>query len=81
MHTAIKLALLGKGISHSKSPEIYRRLISGSVQYDLLDVANEADIPGWQYNLTLEATLRPARGSGSGPLESGQLSALWPAGL
>lgn len=40
-----KLALVGKGISHSKSPEIYRRLISLTIHYDLLDYSNPGDVP------------------------------------
>lgn len=40
-----KLALLGKNIQHSKSPEIYKDLISPDIQYDLLDYKNESDIP------------------------------------
>lgn len=39
-----RYALLGKNISHSKSPEIYKRLLQ-SIEYDLLDISNEADIP------------------------------------
>ena len=40
-----KFALVGKNISHSRSPEMYRKLISNAVQYDLLDYQNEEDIP------------------------------------
>lgn len=40
-----KLALVGKDISHSRSPEIYRKLISISIKYDLLDYQNEFEIP------------------------------------
>jgi shikimate dehydrogenase len=40
-----KLALIGKGIQHSKSPELYRELISPSIQYDLLDLLDENEIP------------------------------------
>jgi shikimate dehydrogenase len=40
-----KLALLGKNIQHSKSPEIYKDLISPAIQYDLLDYKNVRDIP------------------------------------
>lgn len=42
-----KLALLGHNISHSKSPEIYRRLIGPQVEYDLLDIAERSLIPSW----------------------------------
>lgn len=40
-----KLALIGKGISHSMSPTLYRELISKNIQYDLLDYQNTSDIP------------------------------------
>lgn len=40
-----KYALVGKNISHSLSPEIYRKLISLDVEYDLLDYENEFEIP------------------------------------
>lgn len=40
-----KYALIGKDISHSRSPEMYRKLISPNVHYDLLDYKNENDIP------------------------------------
>ena len=40
-----KFALLGRNISHSKSPEIYRRLISPTIQYDLLDFGQASEIP------------------------------------
>lgn len=40
-----KLALIGKNISHSKSPEIYRRLISPQIQYDLIDVQDKSNLP------------------------------------
>lgn len=41
----IKLALLGKDIQHSRSPEIYQRLLVNKIQYDLLDYANPCAIP------------------------------------
>lgn len=41
----IKLALIGKNIQHSKSPEIYRRLLNCDIQYDLLDFENASQIP------------------------------------
>jgi shikimate dehydrogenase len=41
----IKLGLVGKNIQHSKSPEIYRRLINGPLEYDLLDYSSDDDIP------------------------------------
>lgn len=40
-----KFALVGKDITHSRSPEIYRKLISPSIEYDLLDYKNASDIP------------------------------------
>ncbi|MBC7429004.1 MAG: hypothetical protein H7336_10355 [Bacteriovorax sp.] len=40
-----KFALVGKDISHSKSPEMYRKLISSSVKYDLLDYKESSEIP------------------------------------
>lgn len=40
-----KYALVGKNISHSQSPQIYRKLIGEDIQYDLLDYSNSADIP------------------------------------
>lgn len=42
----LKFALVGKGISHSRSPEIYQRLIQDVHGYDLIDVDNEYDLPG-----------------------------------
>lgn len=40
-----KFALVGKNISHSRSPEMYRKLISPDVEYDLLDYQSELEIP------------------------------------
>ena len=40
-----KFALIGKDISHSRSPEMYRKIISKDIHYDLLDYQNELDIP------------------------------------
>jgi shikimate dehydrogenase len=40
-----KLALLGRSISHSKSPELYQSLLSGNVEYSLLDYSEEKEIP------------------------------------
>jgi shikimate dehydrogenase len=48
-----KLALLGKNIQHSKSPEIYKKLISEDFQYDLLDYNNEKDVPSVKELLNL----------------------------
>ncbi|MFA6237325.1 MAG: hypothetical protein WC635_08380 [Bacteriovorax sp.] len=41
----IKLALIGKNIQHSRSPEIYRKLLKTELQYDLLDIENDTLIP------------------------------------
>lgn len=41
----LKLALIGKNISHSKSKSIYESLIDSPFEYDLLDYENAADIP------------------------------------
>jgi shikimate dehydrogenase len=38
--------LLGKGIAHSRSPEMYRRLLGMQLSYDLLDISEAADLPG-----------------------------------
>lgn len=40
-----KFALIGKNIAHSKSPEMYRKLISPTVKYDLLDYKTSDEIP------------------------------------
>lgn len=40
-----RLALVGCNISHSRSPEIYRNLISPDIVYDLLDFKKEKEIP------------------------------------
>lgn len=40
-----KFALVGKDISHSRSPEMYRKLISPDVEYDLLDYKTALEIP------------------------------------
>lgn len=41
----IKLALIGKGISHSKSQIMYESIIGQAVDYQLLDFQSEQDIP------------------------------------
>lgn len=41
----IKLGLLGTNISHSKSQEMYERILGESVDYSLLDYPNEVEIP------------------------------------
>lgn len=40
-----KYGLIGRDISHSLSPMLYRELISPNVHYDLLDYENESLIP------------------------------------
>lgn len=40
----MKLALIGKNISHSKSPEMYKKILS-DVDYSLLDYQHESEIP------------------------------------
>jgi shikimate dehydrogenase len=40
-----RYALIGKNISHSQSPKIYKRLIGNHIQYDLLDYASSDLIP------------------------------------
>lgn len=44
-----KYALIGKNISHSKSPEMYKKIISDSFSYDLLDYSSENDLPLLSY--------------------------------
>ncbi len=41
----IKLALIGKNISHSRSPEIYQKLLKKDHRYTLLDYVTEEQIP------------------------------------
>jgi shikimate dehydrogenase len=41
----MKLGLIGKNISHSGSPGIYKKLIGAHIQYDLIDVAEVKDLP------------------------------------
>lgn len=41
----IKLALIGKNISHSLSPKIYNQLLGNEVRYDLIDCENFHSIP------------------------------------
>lgn len=44
-----RLALIGKNISHSRSPEIYRRLISPNIKYDLIDIEEQNRLPSIEY--------------------------------
>jgi shikimate dehydrogenase len=41
----MKLALIGKSVQHSRSPELYYKLIGPHVEYDLLDFEKSEDIP------------------------------------
>lgn len=41
----IKLALIGKDIQHSRSKEIYKRLLKTDLRYDLLDYKDSSLIP------------------------------------
>lgn len=44
----MKYALIGKNISHSRSPFIYRKLISESLYYDLIDIDQSSHLPALQ---------------------------------
>jgi len=44
----ISLALIGKNISHSRSPQIYEELLNQKIDYQLYDCAEERDIPNLQ---------------------------------
>jgi shikimate dehydrogenase len=41
----MKYALIGKSIAHSRSPELYREIIAEDIEYDLIDVPTEANLP------------------------------------
>lgn len=41
----MKLGLIGKNISHSRSPAIYQKLLGNCLQYDLLDVPDHDSLP------------------------------------
>jgi shikimate dehydrogenase len=41
----MRLALIGKGISHSASPSIYKKILGSKIQYDLIDIQNESQLP------------------------------------
>lgn len=41
----MKLALIGKSISHSLSPKLYKDIIAPDIEYDLIDVASPAQLP------------------------------------
>lgn len=41
----MKFALIGKSIAHSLSPQMYRDIFQCELEYDLLDFADELDLP------------------------------------
>lgn len=41
----LRFALIGKDITHSKSPDVYRSLLKSDIDYHFLDYASEAEIP------------------------------------
>lgn len=41
----IKLALVGKNISHSRSPEMYKKILGSRIEYELLDYSIGKEIP------------------------------------
>jgi shikimate dehydrogenase len=41
----MKYGLIGKDISHSRSPELYKKIISPDIQYDLLDISSAKELP------------------------------------
>ncbi len=41
----MRLALIGKSISHSTSPHLYKRIIGPQIHYDLIDIQKESDLP------------------------------------
>jgi shikimate dehydrogenase len=41
----MRLALIGKSISHSASPALYQKLLGADITYELLDVPSEAELP------------------------------------
>lgn len=44
----MKLGLIGKHISHSRSPDIYKKLISSNIDYSLIDANSASDLPSIQ---------------------------------
>jgi shikimate dehydrogenase len=48
----MKLGLIGRSISHSLSPQLYRNLLGPQVDYDLIDIPHESHLP------TLESLAR-----------------------
>ncbi len=43
--SALRLALIGRDIAHSRSPELYRRLLGADISYELLNYLDEAALP------------------------------------
>jgi shikimate 5-dehydrogenase len=41
----MKFALIGKSISHSLSPKLYRDIFQCDLEYDLLDISDEKNLP------------------------------------
>lgn len=41
----MRLALIGKSISHSGSPALYQKLLGPQINYDLLDIPSESELP------------------------------------
>jgi shikimate dehydrogenase len=45
----MRLALIGRSISHSRSPAIYRKWLGPTLVYDLLDFPTPHDLPSLEY--------------------------------
>ncbi len=45
----MKLGLLGRGIAHSQSPQIYKSLIGQDFQYELVDIPCSSSVPSFDY--------------------------------
>jgi shikimate dehydrogenase len=45
----MRLALIGKSISHSRSPAIYKKWLGSTITYDILDFLNSKDLPSLDY--------------------------------
>ena len=41
----MKLALIGRSIAHSSSPLLYRKILGSEIQYDLIDIQDESQLP------------------------------------
>lgn len=46
---SISLALIGKNISHSKSEQMYRKILNSTFKYTLIDCNHETQIPPLEY--------------------------------